>query len=65
LTLALFAYIASAFFARPDWDAVLQATFIPTIRFDHTFLLTLVAILGTTISPYLFFWQATEEVEKR
>jgi NRAMP (natural resistance-associated macrophage protein)-like metal ion transporter len=64
LTLALFAYIASAVFARPDWDEVLAATFVPTIRLDQTFLLTLVAILGTTISPYLFFWQATQEVEE-
>jgi NRAMP (natural resistance-associated macrophage protein)-like metal ion transporter len=64
LTLALFAYIGSAFFARPDWGQVLAATFIPTIRLDHTLLLTLVAILGTTISPYLFFWQATQEVEE-
>ena len=64
LTLALFAYIGSAFFARPDWGQVLSSTFIPTIRVDHVFLLTLVAILGTTISPYLFFWQATQEVEE-
>jgi NRAMP (natural resistance-associated macrophage protein)-like metal ion transporter len=64
LTLALFAYIGSAFFARPDWGQVLSSTFIPTIRLDQTFLLTLVAILGTTISPYLFFWQATQEVEE-
>jgi NRAMP (natural resistance-associated macrophage protein)-like metal ion transporter len=64
LTLALFAYLGSAFFAGPDWGEVLAATFIPTIRLDQTFLLTLVAILGTTISPYLFFWQATQEVEE-
>jgi NRAMP (natural resistance-associated macrophage protein)-like metal ion transporter len=64
LTLALFAYIASAFFARPDWGEVLHGTLIPTISFDSTFLSTLVAILGTTISPYLFFWQATQEVEE-
>jgi NRAMP (natural resistance-associated macrophage protein)-like metal ion transporter len=64
LTLALFAYIGSALFARPHWGEVLSATFIPTIRFDTTFLVTLVAILGTTISPYLFFWQATQEVEE-
>jgi NRAMP (natural resistance-associated macrophage protein)-like metal ion transporter len=64
LTLALFAYIGSAFFARPDWGEVLAATLVPTIRLDQTFLLTLVAILGTTISPYLFFWQATQEVEE-
>ncbi|HZS09034.1 MAG TPA: Nramp family divalent metal transporter [Blastocatellia bacterium] len=64
LTLTLFAYIASTFLARPHWGEVLRATFIPTIRFDSTFLLTIVAILGTTISPYLFFWQASEEVEE-
>jgi NRAMP (natural resistance-associated macrophage protein)-like metal ion transporter len=64
LTLALFAYIGSAFFARPDWGEVLAGTLVPTIRFDQAFLLTLVAILGTTISPYLFFWQATQEVEE-
>lgn len=43
---------------------MLKATFIPTVRFDSTYLATLVAILGTTISPYLFFWQASEEVEE-
>jgi NRAMP (natural resistance-associated macrophage protein)-like metal ion transporter len=63
LTLALFAYIASSFMARPDWIEVLKATFIPTIRFDSGYLSLLVAILGTTISPYLFFWQTSEEVE--
>lgn len=64
LTLALFAYIITAFFARPDFVAVLKGTFLPTIRFDNTFLATIVAILGTTISPYLFFWQTDEEVEE-
>ncbi len=65
LTLALLAYIASAFFARPDALAVLKGTFIPTLRFDAGFLATLVALLGTTISPYLFFWQASQEVEEK
>lgn len=64
LTLALFAYIGSSLLSNPDWGEVLRATVIPTIRFDNTFLVTLVAILGTTISPYLFFWQATSEVEE-
>jgi Mn2+/Fe2+ NRAMP family transporter len=45
--------------------AVLKATFIPTIKFDKDFISILVAILGTTISPYLFFWQATMEVEDK
>jgi NRAMP (natural resistance-associated macrophage protein)-like metal ion transporter len=64
LTLALFAYFGAAILARPNWGEVLSATFLPTIEFDQTYLLTLVAILGTTISPYLFFWQASEEVEE-
>jgi len=64
LTLALLAYIGSAFFAKPDAVQVLKATFIPTLSFDPTFLATLVAIMGTTISPYLFFWQADQEVEE-
>src|SRR6267378_2316470 len=64
LTLALFAYIGSAFFAKPDAVQVLKATFIPTLSFDPAFLSMLVAILGTTISPYLFFWQADQEVEE-
>jgi NRAMP (natural resistance-associated macrophage protein)-like metal ion transporter len=65
LALSLFAYIASAFFARPDWGDVLRGTLIPTFSFDSTFLATLVALLGTTISPYLFFWQASQEVEEK
>jgi len=64
LTLALFAYIFSAFFAKPNWGEVLRGTFIPSFSFDSTFLATFVAILGTTISPYLFFWQADQEVEE-
>lgn len=64
LTLVLFAYVAAAFLARPDWWSVLRATFIPHLSFDSRYLTTLVAILGTTISPYLFFWQASQEVEE-
>ena len=64
LALALFAYIGAAFLAHPNWGEVFRATFIPPLRFDHAYLLTLVAILGTTISPYLFFWQASQEVEE-
>lgn len=65
LTLALFAYIGSAFCARPDFLAVLHGTFIPTVSFDAASLSMLVGILGTTISPYLFFWQASQEVEEK
>jgi len=64
LTLTLFAYIGSAILARPPWGQVLKATFIPHLSLDGKYLLTIVAILGTTISPYLFFWQASEEVEE-
>ena len=63
-TLALFAYIGAAFLARPHWSEVMWGTFVPTFHFDSKFLATLVAILGTTISPYLFFWQASQEVEE-
>ena len=64
LTLSLVAYIAAAYFAHPNAVEVLKGTLIPTIRFDSKFLSVLVAILGTTISPYLFFWQASQEVEE-
>ena len=64
LTLALFAYIGSAFLARPDWSEVFEGTIIPTLCLDSAYLTMLVAILGTTISPYLFFWQANQEVEE-
>ena len=63
LTMVLFAYIAAAFLARPDWHAVLNATFVPRVEWSSAFLATFVGILGTTISPYLFFWQASQEVE--
>jgi len=63
LALALLAYIASACLARPDWHAALRFTLLPAVRADTHFLSVLVALLGTTISPYLFFWQASQEVE--
>jgi NRAMP (natural resistance-associated macrophage protein)-like metal ion transporter len=64
LTLALFAYVAAAFLAHPDWGAVLRATVFPHVMWSATYWATLVGILGTTISPYLFFWQAAQEVEE-
>ena len=64
LTQVLFAYVITAFLAKPDWSAVLRATFLPHIEWTGSFIAVLVAILGTTISPYLFFWQAAEEVEE-
>jgi NRAMP (natural resistance-associated macrophage protein)-like metal ion transporter len=65
LTLALLAYIGAALFARPDVMGVLAGTLVPTIRLDPAYIGILVALLGTTISPYLFFWQASEEVEEQ
>jgi len=64
LTLVLFAYVASAFMAHPRWGEVLRATFVPHVEWNATYIATFVAILGTTISPYLFFWQAAQEVEE-
>lgn len=65
LTLALLAYIAAALFARPDWAAVLRGTLVPTIQLTPQYIGILVALLGTTISPYLFFWQANQEVDEQ
>ncbi|OGL29989.1 MAG: iron transporter, partial [Candidatus Rokubacteria bacterium RIFCSPLOWO2_12_FULL_69_21] len=64
LTAVLFAYIIAAFLAGPDWRSVILASVLPTVRWDPVSITTLVGILGTTISPYLFFWQASQEVEE-
>jgi len=63
LALSLFAYVFTAFLVHPDWSKILSATFLPSFPNSHAQWSTLVAILGTTISPYLFFWQASQEVE--
>jgi len=59
----LLLYMIVPFLSKQDWGEIAKHTFIPTIRFDKDFVSILVAILGTTISPYLFFWQATMEAE--
>lgn len=64
LTLVLFSYVLAAVFAKPDWGAVLRATFIPHVQWSAEYWATLVGLFGTTISPYLFFWQASQEVEE-
>ena len=64
LTFALFAYVASALVTKQDWTNIIFNTFVPTIGFNKQSITLLVAILGTTISPYLFFWQTSEEVEE-
>ena len=63
LCLSLLLYIAVPFLVHADWMQVIKSTFIPTIHFNKSFFEIIVAILGTTISPYLFFWQATMEAE--
>lgn len=65
LTLALLAYVAVVFSLRLDWIELLAAVLWPRLAFNRDTLLTVVAVLGTTISPYLFFWQAAQEVEER
>jgi Mn2+/Fe2+ NRAMP family transporter len=64
LAAVLFAYVVTAFLAGPNWGHVLRDTFIPSWPKGHAAWQNLVAILGTTISPYLFFWQASQEVEE-
>jgi NRAMP (natural resistance-associated macrophage protein)-like metal ion transporter len=65
LALALLAYVASAVLARPALGPVLRGTFIPTIRFDKDFLAMIVAVIGTSLSAYLYTWQSNEEVEEK
>lgn len=64
LTLALFTYVGAAVLAHPNWVVAARAAIVPSLRPERDYLLTLLAIFGTTISPYLFFWQAAEEVEE-
>jgi NRAMP (natural resistance-associated macrophage protein)-like metal ion transporter len=64
-TLALFSYVAVVFVAGVDWSQAVHGTFVPSFVFDKAHAMALVAILGTTISPYLFFWQAGQEVEEQ
>jgi NRAMP (natural resistance-associated macrophage protein)-like metal ion transporter len=65
MALVLFSYVLSSVLAHLDWGLVLQHTFVPTLKFDKESLILLCAILGTTISPYLFFWQTSQEVEEQ
>jgi Mn2+/Fe2+ NRAMP family transporter len=65
LALALLAYVAAAVMAKPDLGPVLRGTLVPTLRFDREFLSLLVAVIGTTLSAYLYTWQSNEEVEEQ
>jgi Mn2+/Fe2+ NRAMP family transporter len=64
LTLSLLAYVATVFFVQLSWRQVLHETFLPELAWSREYLTGLIAVLGTTISPYLFFWQASQEVEE-
>jgi Mn2+/Fe2+ NRAMP family transporter len=63
LTLFLFAYVACMFIVKVPWSEAARSLVIPSLRWDKDYLITVVAVLGTTISPYLFFWQASQEAE--
>lgn len=65
LGLSLLVYVVTAFLIRPNWGEVLSATLIPRITWSADYLMVLVGFLGTTISPYLFFWQTSQEVEEQ
>lgn len=64
LAFSLFFYVVTAFIVKQDWSKVFTSTFIPSIGLSKEYIFNIVAVLGTTISPYLFFWQAGEEVEE-
>lgn len=64
LTLSLFAYVATVFALKVPWHDVLHGVFLPHITVDAHYAMAIVAVLGTTISPYLFFWQAAQEMEE-
>ena len=63
-TLSLLAYVATVFVVHPHWGTILHALALPHVEWSHEYLVAVTAFLGTTISPYLFFWQANEEVEE-
>jgi Mn2+/Fe2+ NRAMP family transporter len=64
LTVSLLAYPITAFFVPEPWGTILRATFVPHIQFSATFFYVITAVIGTTITPYMFFWQASQEVEE-
>jgi NRAMP (natural resistance-associated macrophage protein)-like metal ion transporter len=64
LALSMLAYPITVFIVGEDWGTIMRATFLPHIEFNFKFLFIITGVLGTTISPYLFFWQASQEVEE-
>jgi len=64
LTLSVFAYIFAGFMTHPDWQEVFRNAFVPKIVWSESYIFALIAVFGTTVTSYLFFWQASEEVEE-
>ena len=64
LTISVFAYIVTGIVIHPDWLAIFKQSFIPEIHFSNEYFFAMIAVFGTSITPYLFFWQASEEVEE-
>lgn len=65
LGLSFLAYLLTAFIVPQDWNLALKSTLVPTLRLDPEYLMNAIAVLGTRISPYLFFWQPSQEVEEK
>ena len=64
LTISVFAYIIAGVLIKPDWITVLKQSFIPQVNFNKEYIFAMIAVFGTTITPYLFFWQTSQEVEE-
>ncbi len=64
LTVSLMAYVITALFVHEPWLTILRATFVPRLQLSGAFFYVITAVIGTTISPYMFFWQASQEVEE-
>jgi NRAMP (natural resistance-associated macrophage protein)-like metal ion transporter len=64
LALSVLSYVVAGFCIKPDWHLIFQNTFVPQISFSKEYIFAMIAVFGTTITPYLFFWQASEEVEE-
>ncbi|MBU6447893.1 divalent metal cation transporter [Patescibacteria group bacterium] len=64
LTVTLLAYFVTGFIVVGNWPAIMKATFVPNLQFNFQFFFLVLGVIGTTISPYLFFWQTSEEVEE-
>ena len=64
LTISVLAYVVTGIIIKPDWSAIMAAAVIPSINFNREYLFAIIAVFGTSITPYLFFWQTSEEVEE-